>query len=63
MDGLVVAVGIFIGWNFLFAGSGAISGSAPDFTLSDTEGQKHTLSEQQGKKVVLNFFNDFILSL
>lgn len=33
--------------------------SAPDFTLTDTEGKQHTLSEyaKQGKTVVLEWFN------
>ena len=31
---------------------------APDFTLTDTEGQTHSLSQHQGKFVVLEWIND-----
>jgi peroxiredoxin len=31
--------------------------SAPDFTLTDIQGKKHSLSEFQGKYVVLEWFN------
>src|SRR5277367_6838179 len=31
--------------------------AAPDFTLTDTNGQKHSLSDYKGKFVVLEWFN------
>jgi peroxiredoxin len=33
----------------------SVGDPAPDFTLTDTEGVEHTLSEYQGKVVFLSF--------
>lgn len=35
----------------------AVGGAAPDFSLLDTEGKEHKLSSDQGKIVVLTWFN------
>src|SRR5262245_28936983 len=35
----------------------AVGKPAPDFTLTDTEGQRHQLSQLRGKTVVLEWFN------
>jgi hypothetical protein len=35
----------------------ALGKPAPDFTLTDTEGQRHQLSQLRGKTVVLEWFN------
>jgi peroxiredoxin len=35
----------------------ALGSPAPDFTVNDTEGQVHTLSDQIGKPVLLSFFS------
>ena len=35
----------------------SVNEPAPDFTLSDTEGQRHQLSQLRGKIVVLEWFN------
>lgn len=35
----------------------AVNQTAPDFTLTDTNGQKHSLSDYKGKFVVLEWFN------
>jgi peroxiredoxin len=55
---LVVVVAALVVWN-LVAGPAAAPPSgapAPDFTLRDLNGQAHTLSEQRGKIVVVNFW-------
>lgn len=41
----------------LEAGEATIGEAAPDFTLVDEEGESHTLSDYQGKTVVLEWFN------
>ena len=35
----------------------AVGKAAPDFTLTDTNGKKHSLSDFKGKYVVLEWFN------
>lgn len=49
-------------WSALFtslalAGPAQVGQPAPDFTLTDTSGTPHTLSELRGKTVVLEWFN------
>jgi peroxiredoxin len=39
------------------AASPAIGSAAPDFTLTDANGKTHSLSEEKGKYVVLEWFN------
>ena len=41
----------------LFAGKAEIGKMAPDFTLTDINGKSHTLSDYQGKTVVLEWVN------
>lgn len=43
-----------LGVNFAFAVG--VGDPAPDFTLNDTNGNSHTLSNYQGKVVVLMWF-------
>jgi hypothetical protein len=40
-----------------FAGGAVVGQPAPDFTLVDSNGQKHTLSSYKGKHVVLEWVN------
>lgn len=47
----IVAAGVFA------ADSPAVGAKAPDFSLSDTSGKKHQLSDFKGKYVVLEWFN------
>jgi peroxiredoxin len=39
------------------AASPAVGSAAPDFTLTDANGKTHSLSEEKGKYVVLEWFN------
>jgi len=52
---IAVATAVFVGWNLLRP-STPRSGQAPDFTLADLDGAFVTLSELQGRVVVLNFW-------
>ncbi|MBI4387511.1 MAG: redoxin domain-containing protein, partial [Candidatus Omnitrophica bacterium] len=42
---------------FVFAEGASVSEKAPDFTLTDTNGNEHSLSSYQGKFVVLEWNN------
>lgn len=55
---LVVVVGVFLLYNLLFPARAPDLGPAPDFTLSNLEGQGVTLSavDAQHELVVLNFW-------
>ncbi len=54
---LIIVVGVLFVWNLMQPGAPDLAGdAAPDFTLSDLQGQEYTLSEQQGKVVVINFW-------
>jgi hypothetical protein len=39
------------------ADTAAVGAPAPDFTLTDTDGKSHRLSDQKGRTVVLEWFN------
>jgi len=54
---MLVAVMLIIGSMIAFAGSPAIGEKAPDFTLEDTHGNTHNLSDFEGKVVVLEWTN------
>lgn len=53
---LVVVVGIFVGYEVLFAPSAPSLGDAQDFTLTDLEGRDVQLSSVSEDVVVLNFW-------
>ena len=48
---------IFNIFSFLSAGDTELSKKAPDFTLNDSNGKKHNLSDYRGKYVVLEWIN------
>lgn len=57
---LAAACAVLLGCNlFTLQAQGAATGeAAPDFTLTDSNGNTHTLSEFKGKHVVLEWTND-----
>ncbi len=55
---LVFALFLSLGSSALFAAESPKVGSpAPDFSLADSKGQKHSLGDYKGKWVVLEWFN------
>lgn len=55
--GVLVAFLVLTGWGLIKAQSGPIDrGMAPDFTLTDFDGEVLTLSELRGQVVVINFW-------
>lgn len=43
--------------SLLAAGAPAVGSAAPDFSLTDAKGKKHSLADYKGKYVVLEWFN------
>lgn len=54
---MIITVAIIILSLVAFADGPAIGEKAPDFTLTDTNGKTHTLSDYRGKVVVLEWTN------
>ncbi len=52
---MTLALSLFL--SLAHADTAAIGAPAPDFTLTDTEGKSHKLSDQKGNTVVLEWFN------
>ena len=60
---LLLAVGVFV-WSQLYVYpkaqvASATHQAAPDFTLTDAQGNPFTLSAQKGHKVVLYFYRGY----
>jgi len=54
---LILLLAFSLGLGMAFAGNGLETGSpAPDFTLTDQNGDPHTLSEYQGRWVLVYFY-------
>jgi peroxiredoxin len=55
---LIAAIAIFIGiGNIAFAQEAELNKKAPDFTLTDSNGDTHSLSDFAGKTIVLEWIN------
>ena len=54
---LLTAVALFAGLGLSRAATAKVGQAAPDFTLTDVNGVKHSLSEFKGKTVVLEWVN------
>lgn len=55
---LEISMKKLIAWiSTLFVASSLFAAEAPDFTLTDTNGNEHSLSDFEGKVVVLEWFN------
>jgi peroxiredoxin len=57
MKSLTIALLSLATTSFYAAASPAVGSTAPDFTLTDANGKTHSLSEEKGKYVVLEWFN------
>ena len=53
---LGLAAVVLGGWRLLATSSHVSAGAAPDFTLTDLDGNEVKLSDLEGQKVVLNFW-------
>jgi peroxiredoxin len=54
---LLTAVSAFVGGMIYAAGVPPVGTAAPDFSLTDSNGNAHSLSQYKGKYVVLEWFN------
>src|SRR5207244_7273120 len=57
LQSLLLALTALVAPALFAAGSPPVGAAAPNFTLPDTSGKTHSLSEYKGKYVVLEWFN------
>ena len=56
-NSIFITLGCFIGGALFASDVPPVGSSAPDFALTDSKGQSHSLSQYKGKYVVLEWFN------